>query len=182
VRVVAATNRDLLSDAREGRFREDLYYRLCVVPLHLPPLRGRKSDLTTLAEHFLEKFSPRGQTVALTPAAVERLKGHRWPGNIRELRNVIHRALLLRKGPVIDASDVSFDQETNAETGMALPELIPGQTLEQMLEKLERQIVETALRKYDNNKERVARELGVARSTLFKRLKDWGLTGPQDEA
>ena len=176
VRVVAATNRDLLADAREGKFREDLYYRLCVVPLHLPPLRNRKSDVLSLADHFLAKFAPRGQTVKLTPAAVERLKGHAWPGNIRELRNVVHRALLLRRGPMIDAPDITFDQEVNKEANVAVPEVTPGITLEQMLEKVERQIVEAALRKYEGNKERVAKELGVARSTLFKRLKDWGLT------
>ena len=180
VRVVAATNRDLLAAAREGRFREDLYYRLCVIPLHLPPLRSRKADVAALAEHFLRLHAPSGQTVRLTPAAVERLQHHAWPGNIRELRNVVHRALLLRKGPVIDAGDLSFDQEVNRETGIAVPELPPGMTLEQMLEKLERQIVEAALKRCNGNRERVARELGVARSTLFKRLKDWGLT-KQDE-
>jgi len=180
VRLVAATNRDLLGLAREGRFREDLYYRLCVIPLHLPPLRSRKGDLVSLAEHFIRAFSPRGQHVKLTQAAVERLQAHRWPGNIRELRNVVHRALLLRKGPMIDAGDVSFDQEVNADTGMPVPEVPPGMTLEQMLEKLERQIVENALRKWNNNRERVARELGVARSTLFKRLKDWGLTNKDE--
>ena len=180
VRVVAATNVDLLAAAREGTFREDLYYRLCVIPLHLPPLRSRKGDVPALAEHFLKLYAPRGQTVRFSAAAVERLQGHAWPGNIRELRNVVHRALLFRKGPVIDAGDLSFDQEINKETGIAVPELPPGMTLEQMLEKLERQIVEAALRRYNNNRERVARELGVARSTLFKRLKDWGLT-KQDE-
>ncbi|NTX04235.1 sigma 54-interacting transcriptional regulator [Myxococcus sp. CA051A] len=180
VRVVAATNLDLLAAAREGKFREDLYYRLCVIPLHLPPLRSRKSDLPALAEHFVKVYAPRGQTVSFSAAAVERLRGHMWPGNIRELRNVVHRALLFRKGPVIDAADLTFDQEMNKETGIAVPELPPGMTLEQMLEKLERQIVEAALRRYNNNRERVARELGVARSTLFKRLKDWGLT-KQDE-
>src|SRR5688500_11925247 len=96
VRIVAATNRDLLASAREGKFREDLYYRLCVVPLHLPPLRSRRGDVGMLAEHFLEAFSPRGQTVRLSTAAVERLQLHAWPGNVRELRNVVHRALLLR--------------------------------------------------------------------------------------
>jgi DNA-binding NtrC family response regulator len=180
VRVVAATNRDLLAASREGRFREDLYYRLCVVPLHLPPLRSRKADLPLLAEHFLRVYAPRGQVVRFTPAALERLQGHAWPGNIRELRNVVHRALLFRKGPVIDAGDVSFDQEMNRDTGIQVPELPQGMTLEQMLERLERQIVENALKRYNNNRERVARELGVARSTLFKRLKDWGLT-KQDE-
>jgi two-component system, NtrC family, response regulator HydG len=182
VRVVAATNRDLMAMAREGKFREDLYYRLCVIPLHLPPLRNRKGDLISLAEHFIRAFSPRGQHVRLTQSAIERLQGHRWPGNIRELRNVVHRALLLRKGPMIDAGDISFDQEVNAATGLPVPEVPPGMTLEQMLEKVERQIVENALRKWNNNRERVARELGVARSTLFKRLKDWGLTNKDDDA
>ncbi len=181
VRVVAATNRDLLAAARDGRFREDLYYRLCVVPLHLPPLRSRRSDVLGLAEHFLRMYSPRGQTVRLTPAAMERLQQHAWPGNIRELRNVVHRALLLRKGDAIDATDITFDQEVNRETGVSVPELPPGMTLEQMLLKLERQIVEAALRRCNNNRERVARELGVARSTLFKRLKEWGLTRQEEE-
>ena len=180
VRVVAATNRDLLAASREGRFREDLYYRLCVVPLHLPPLRSRRGDILPLAEHFLKQFSPRGQQIQLLPAAVERMKTHSWPGNIRELRNVVHRALLLRKGPSIDVADLSFDTERSPEVGVMVPEHLPGMTLEGMMEKLERQIVEAALRKYGNNRERVARELGVARSTLFKRLKDWGLTR-QDE-
>ena len=181
VRVVAATNRDLLAAAREGKFREDLYYRLCVIPLHLPPLRSRRGDVLALAEHFVRTFSPKGQSVRLTPAALERLQAHAWPGNVRELRNVVHRALLLRKGPLIDAGDLTFDQEVNRETGISVPEMPAGMTLEQMLEKLERQIVEQALRRYNNNRERVARELGVARSTLFKRLKDWGMTR-QDEA
>ncbi len=181
VRVVAATNRELLAASREGRFREDLYYRLCVVPLHLPPLRSRRGDILPIAEHFLRLYSPRGQTVRLTQAAVERLQHHAWPGNIRELRNVVHRALLLRKGTSIEASDLSFDQETHRETGILVPELPPGMSLEQMLEKLERQIIEAALRRYNNNRERVARELGVARSTLFKRLKQWGLTKQEEE-
>jgi DNA-binding NtrC family response regulator len=181
VRVVAATNKDLLALAREGRFREDLYYRLCVVPLHLPPLRSRRGDILAIAEHFLRTYSPRGQTVRLTPAAVERLQAHTWPGNIRELRNVVHRALLLRKGASIEATDLSFDQEVNRDTGVLVPGFAPGMTLEQMLLKLERQIIEAALRRYNNNRERVARELGIARSTLFKRLKEWGLTKQEDE-
>ncbi|HEX8433666.1 sigma 54-interacting transcriptional regulator [Archangium sp.] len=182
VRVVAATNRELLAQAREGRFREDLYYRLCVVPLHLPPLRNRRGDILALAEHFLRTYSPRGQTVRLAPGAVERLQQHSWPGNIRELRNVVHRALLLRKGASIEATDLTFDQEVNRDTGVLVPEMPQGMTLEQMLLRLERQIVETALRRCNNNRERVARELGIARSTLFKRLKEWGLTKQEEEA
>jgi DNA-binding NtrC family response regulator len=176
VRVLAATNRDLKALAREGKFREDLYYRLCVVPLHLPPLRNRRSDVPALAEHFVLQFTPKGQKVNLAQAAIARLQEHHWPGNIRELKNVIHRALLLRRGPNIEASDLAFDVERNEALGVEVPEVTGGQTLEQMLAAVERQIVENALRKFDNNKERVAKELGVARSTLFKRLKDWGLT------
>ncbi len=181
VRIVAATNRDLLSAARQGAFREDLYYRLCVIPLHLPPLRSRMSDLATLSEHFLKQFSPKGQPVRLTPAATQKLETHTWPGNIRELRNVIHRALLLRKGAMIDSTDINFDVQSREDRDIPIPEFPPGTTLEQMLESVERRIVELYLQRFKDNRERVAKELGVARSTLFKRLKDWGLTGKQDE-
>jgi DNA-binding NtrC family response regulator len=184
VRVVAATNKDLLVESREGGFREDLYYRLCVIPLLLPPLRNRKGDLELLAEHFVRVYAPRGQTVKFTPIAMERLQQHPWPGNIRELRNVVHRALLLRKGPKIDASDISFDQEYSREptgaAGISL-EMPVGLTLELMLQRLERQIIENTMRRYNYNKERVAKELGLARSTLFKRLKDWGITTRSDD-
>jgi DNA-binding NtrC family response regulator len=119
--------------------------------------------------------------VRFTPAAIERLQQHAWPGNIRELRNVTHRALLLRRGAVIDAPDITFDQEVNRETGLHIPDVPPGMTLEQIMAKLERQIIESALRRYNNNRGRVARELGLARSTLFKRLKEWGLTRNEED-
>jgi DNA-binding NtrC family response regulator len=176
-RIVAATNRDLLALAREGKFREDLYYRLCVIPLALPPLRSRRADVRVLAEHFVKAFSPRGQAVQLSPAALAALEGYSWPGNIRELRNVIHRALLLRRGPVIDVGDLSFDARPDKPgAGGDGTEFVPGMTLEALLARYERQVVEGALKRFGNNRERVARELGVARSTLFKRLKEWGLT------
>jgi DNA-binding NtrC family response regulator len=178
VRVVTATNRDLLQASKAGKFREDLYYRLCVVPVTLVPLRRRKGDLLSLAEHFLKTFAPRGQTVRLSDAAIKALTAHTWPGNIRELRNVIHRALLLRKGPHIEESDLSFDGRSSApredEAGPII-ELTEGMTLEQHLEMAERKLIVLALRRYDFNRERVVKELGVARSTLFKRLKDWGI-------
>ena len=182
VRVVAATNRDLLALSRSGQFRDDLFYRLCVIPLTLPPLRNRRADIPALAEDLLAKFSPRGQVVRMTPAALARLEAHHWPGNIRELRNVIHRALLLRRGAAIDEADLTFDPDPSPRrNGTALAgQYIPGRKLEELLELAERQIVESALRQFNNNRERVARELGVARSTLFKRLKDWGMTR-QDE-
>ena len=191
VRVVAATNRDLLAASRSGRFRDDLYYRLCVVPLTVPPLRSRRGDVPGLAEHFLGQFSPRGQTVRFTPTALARLEGHPWPGNVRELRNVIHRALLLRRGTAIDETDLTFDPDPSPrlrDGNGVVSQYVPGRKLEDLLELAERQIVESALRQFNNNRERVAKELGVARSTLFKRLKDWGMTRqdeteqPQDQA
>jgi two-component system, NtrC family, response regulator HydG len=178
VRVVVATNKDLLSATRVGTFREDLYDRLCVAPLILPPLRRRLGDVPALAEHLVRVFSPRGQPVSITSDALALLAQYSWPGNIRELRNVVHRALLLRTGPTIDVGELQFDPEP-ARTRL-LGHFVPGQTLDQMLRAREREIVESALLHFDNNRERVARELGVARSTLFKRLKDWGLTKHED--
>jgi two-component system, NtrC family, response regulator HydG len=176
-RVVVATNEDLLSATRLGLFREDLYDLLCMAPLILPPLRHRRGDVPALAEHLVKTFSPRGQRVRITSEALDRLAQHPWPGNIRELRSVVHRALLLRAGPTIDVGELRLDARPSPREGGPLPGgFVPGLTLEQMLQLREREIIESALRHFDNNRERVARELGVARSTLFKRLKDWGLT------
>ncbi len=182
-RVVAATNRDLLAMSREGKFREDLYYRLCVIPMSLPPLRSRPGDIRALAEHFVRLHGPRGQRVVLLPNAITALEGHPWPGNIRELRNVIHRALLLRRGPNVDAGDLKFDAvpERPMTSGSGAVEHQPGMSLEAQLARAERLIVESAIKRLGGNKEAAARELAVSRSTLFKRLKEWGLTTGTDE-
>ncbi|MDP1827323.1 MAG: sigma 54-interacting transcriptional regulator [Archangium sp.] len=174
VRVVAATNRDLLAMSREGKFREDLYYRLCVIPLNLPPLRARPGDLKLLAEHFLKLHAPRGQRVLLTPAAMQAIENHSWPGNVRELRNVIFRSLLLRKGQNIDAGDLTFDPRPDQPRVSVELECTPGMTLEAQLARCERLIIESALKRYVS-REKTARELDIGRSTLFKRLKEWGL-------
>ena len=192
VRIVAATNRDLMEEARKGRFREDLYYRLCVVPLNLPPLRSRKADVPLLAAHFMKLFTPKGQSVTLSQDALSKLVAHHWPGNVRELRNVLHRALLMRRGHAVEAGDITFQ----ANTSQALPPMdvkapmaapvagqiyVPGRTLEEHLQALEKEIVLQALKHHGHSKEKVGRELGVGRSTIFKRLKDWGLTGGDGE-
>jgi DNA-binding NtrC family response regulator len=179
VRVVVATHRDLLALAGAGRFREDLYYRLNVMPLTLPPLRSRRGDIPRLAEHFLRLYAPRGQAVKLMPAALAQLKQHPWPGNVRELRNVVMRALLVRKKFKIEAQDILFDEPPQgAPEAPQVPGLVKqeGETLVQMMERLERQVIEDTLRSCRYNKERTARELGPARASLFKRLKRWGLT------
>jgi DNA-binding NtrC family response regulator len=184
VRVVAATHRDLGEWARQGKFREDLFYRLSVMPLGLPPLRTRRGDIRLLAEHFVRADAPHGQAPKLTPAALAKLQQHDWPGNIRELRNVVRRALLLRQGPQLDAADISFAESSvhrapaaTDTSPLALPE---GVTLEQMIEQLERQLVESTLRRCHYHKDRAAKELGLGRSTLFKKLREWGL-GPEEE-
>ena len=142
------------------------------------PLRNRMGDVHHLAEHFVKMFAPRGQNVRLSAAAVERLTHHSWPGNIRELRNVIHRALLLRKGDNIEAGDLAFD--TTPATGMSeffkLEGLVPeGASLEQLLGEAEKAIVSAALDQQGGNRERAAKALQISRSLLFKRLKEWGL-------
>ncbi len=183
VRVVAATNRELLAQAREGKFREDLYFRLCGIPLVLPPLRRRPGDVKALAEHFVRLYAPQGQTVRFTVAALDKLQQHTWPGNIRELRNVVSRALLLRKGPRIDAGDIAFEEGPLREPeGLANLELPAGVTLEKMMQRLERQLIENTLRRFQHNKERTARALGVCRSNLYKRLKQWSLDSEQEAA
>ncbi len=181
VRVVAATNRDLMAMSREGKFREDLYYRLCVIPLNLPPLRARLGDLKLLAEHFLKTHAPKGQRVLLTPAAQKAIEDHAWPGNVRELRNVIFRALLLRKGPNIDASDLTFDPRSDQPKPGTELECVPGMSLAAQLARCERLIIESALKRYPS-RERAARELDIGRSTLFKRLKEWGLSSDGEGA
>src|SRR5581483_6475280 len=108
VRVVAATNQDLRAALEQGTFREDLYYRLNVVPLNIPPLRERKQDIPFLANHFLHKLAPDAgsEVEAITDAAMEKLTGYHWPGNVRELENVIERALILCRGKYLDVEDI----------------------------------------------------------------------------
>ncbi len=180
VRVVAATHRDLRARVGQGLFREDLYYRLNVLPVGVPPLRSRRTDIRLLAEHFIRQYVPQGQ-VKLTDAALARLQQHPWPGNVRELRNVVCRALLVRKGPQLDASALTFEEPLPRPPQPGAPlELPEGVTLEQMMQRLERQLIESTLRRCGNHKDRAAKQLGLARSSLFKKLKDWGL-GQGDE-
>jgi hydrogenase-4 transcriptional activator len=101
VRILAATHRDLAALVREGRFREDLYYRLQVVPIHVPPLRDRREDIPVLARHFVRDLSRRGEPPVLAPDAVSALVSYRWPGNVRELRNVVERALAFTPAPEV---------------------------------------------------------------------------------
>jgi DNA-binding NtrC family response regulator len=166
VRVVAATHRDLQAMIRNGEFRQDLYYRLAVVPLTVPALRERPDDIERLAQHFLAAVDG-GHPKGLTDPALARLKTYAWPGNVRELRNAIERAAVVVRGTHIDASDFEFlnDDETRAEDG----------SLSSSVQRVERRQIERALRDAHGNRSEAARMLGIHRQALYKKMKLYGL-------
>ena len=173
VRIIAATNQDLRAALEQGTFREDLYYRLNVLPVNLPPLRQRKEDIPYLIDHFLEKYSADtgGRIKEITPAAVDKLTAYHWPGNVRELENIIERAMVLARSDSIGVDDVHLDHaRVGAPSGDAvfLPD---GMTLEQY----EQQLIREALRRTDDNKSQAARLLGLTRNALRYRLSQMGV-------
>jgi DNA-binding NtrC family response regulator len=168
VRVIAATNVDLRAALEQGTFREDLYYRLNVVPLNIPPLRERKEDIPFLVDHFARKFG--GQ---ISEGAMERLMAYHWPGNVRELENVVERSILLARGPKVEAEDVRIDTavaraRASATSDGFLPE---GMTLDQY----EQSIIREALKRANGNKSQAARLLGLTRNALRYRLAQMGI-------
>ncbi len=168
VRVIAATNQDLRRAIAEKRFREDLYYRLAVVPIRIPPLRERREDIPLLAAHFVERFAQRtGTARTLAPAAVARLLEHPWPGNVRELENVIEQAAALSPGPEIRASDVQVEPRPTA----PVEGPSPPRTLAEAVEEAERRAIAAALERSGGDLGRVARELGVSSTTLWRKMK-----------
>jgi DNA-binding NtrC family response regulator len=172
VRVIAATNADLRAALEHGEFREDLYYRLNVVPINVPPLRERKEDIPALAEHFVRKYAAElGSPVkAISEEALAVLRAHHWPGNVRELENVIERSLVLCSGEILEASDIKLDAARNARGGDE-PLLPPGMTLEEH----ERELIRKALEKAKGNKSQAARLLGLSRNALRYRLSQMGI-------
>lgn len=168
VRVVAATNADLRAALEQGTFREDLYYRLNVVPMNIPPLRERREDIPYLAEHFAKKFG--GQ---LSEGAIEALCRHSWPGNVRELENVIERSILLAPGgPIVEARDIRVDEMQRSKPASPAFDFLPeGMTLDQY----EQSILKEALKRANGNKSQAARLLGLTRNALRYRLAQMGL-------
>ncbi|HEY7725627.1 MAG TPA: sigma-54 dependent transcriptional regulator [Anaeromyxobacteraceae bacterium] len=170
VRVVAATNRDLRAAVAEKRFREDLYYRLAVVPLHVPALRDRREDVPLLAEHFLEEYARRtGARRTLAPGALGRLLEWSWPGNVRELQNQIEQAAALSAGSVIAASDIRLDEAMPAVSAS------PVGTLAEAVEAAERHAIEATLSRCGGELGEVARRLGVSSTTLWRKMKRLGV-------
>jgi DNA-binding NtrC family response regulator len=175
LRVIAATNVDLRAALEQGRFREDLYYRLNVVPISIPPLRDRREDIPFLAMHFVRKLSKELGSVAkdISPAAMDRLIAHPWPGNVRELENTIERSLVLASGEVLQPADIRLEAPRNmpALSSQETPLLPEGETLEHW----EQMMIREALRRSNGNKSQAARMLGLTRNALRYRLSQMGL-------
>jgi two-component system nitrogen regulation response regulator NtrX len=188
VRVLAATNKDLPSEIRAARFREDLYFRLNVIPIFVPPLHDRKDDIPLLAEHFMAGFAREyGRRVkALDPTAVAALQEYPWPGNVRELRNVIERLIIMVPGDVITARDLAFLEGPFAAYGDAAEQGGDGGaeplTLHAARSRFEREFILKALAVQQGNISRTADALGVERSNLYRKMRALGIAGrPQEE-
>jgi len=180
VRVLAATNKDLPAEVEAGRFREDLYYRLSVVPVHAPPLREHKEDLPALCARFLAEACERNgrRPMQLAPEALLALQAHDWPGNVRELRNQVERLVILCDGPTITAEDVA-----SILPGARKPRtdrLRPGAGFHELVEDAEREIILSALDQHGGNVSDTARTLGLERSHLYKKMRALGVKrGPE---
>ena len=220
VRIISATNRDLAEMTREGNFREDLYYRLNVFPIHVPSLRDRRADVLALAQHFVARFAAEeNKTVStLTPEAQDLIETFNWPGNVRQLENTIFRAVVLCDGDTLDVCDfpqiaaaMGVETASRKPVASAMAPLRPSHSLEgreapahparsesspyafsavdpnghmRKLETMEADMIRMAISRYEGHMSEVARRLGIGRSTLYRKLKDYGLehgtTGSDD--
>jgi two-component system response regulator HydG len=176
VRVIAAANRNLLQAMAAGRFREDLYYRLNVVTLHVPPLRSRREDIPLLAQHFLIQFAKQNHKAikGFTPRAMDRLLRYAWPGNVRELMNAVERGVVLSRSDYLDEAELPL---ISAADGVTEPPPAPGVMTngEAPLEEVEKAAILKSLAAAEGNKSEAARRLGITRRTLHQKLKKWRL-------
>jgi transcriptional regulator with GAF, ATPase, and Fis domain len=174
VRLVAATNRDLRAALEDGTFREDLYYRLNVVPIDIPPLREHKEDIPDLVNLFLSRFAQDSdkKITGVSPEAFKILMDYHWPGNVRELQNIMERASALAAGPLLEASDIHIDSRGTGKAADVATGFLPeGMTLEQW----EDEMMCEALRRAHGNKSQAARMLGLSRNALRYRLSKIGI-------
>jgi transcriptional regulator with PAS, ATPase and Fis domain len=172
VRIIAATNRDLQERIKEGRFREDLFYRLNVIPINLPPLRARREDIPLLVTHFAEKYSRRmGKKLGSFPQdTVALLLRYDWPGNVRELENVIERAVALTQAESIQPEDLPLHVQ-----GKKAQSIAPPMIKEATLAEVEKNFVLETLQQKDWNQKAACKTLGISKTTLWRRLKDYGI-------
>ncbi|MBU1169728.1 MAG: sigma-54 dependent transcriptional regulator [Proteobacteria bacterium] len=171
IRLITATNKNLEDAVKNGTFREDLFYRISVIPLNIPPLRKRKEDIPLLTGHFLKRFmAPSGTT--FSPEAMDKMKAHGWPGNIRELQNTVERALILAKGKILGPQDVSLTTGFPETIHTGIPD-IPDEGIS--LEEVERGLIEKALEKSGGNRSQAARLLKIHRHVLIYRLEKYNM-------
>jgi two-component system NtrC family response regulator len=168
-RIIAATNADLKDTVKKGKFREDLYFRLAVVIIKLPPLRERGQDVELLAREFLQQFAVQCDkgNLAFTPDALNAIRRHTWPGNVRELQNRVKRAVIMAEGRKVTANDL--------ELLSAGSESVPRATLKEARESVERELVEQALKRHSGRVTPAASELGVSRPTLYELMEKLGI-------
>ncbi len=175
VRLICATAKDLALETEEGRFREDLYYRLKVIPIWIPPLRDRPEDIPLLCDRFLEQFSKRRtEPLRLTAEALDLLMQYRYPGNVRELRNIIERATVLATGPIIGADDLP--QDLHGTPPSSRGETSKGLRLAEAVASVESECIRKALRESQGNKTEAAALLGISRKNLWEKMKLYGLS------
>lgn len=176
VRIIAATNKNLEQSVAEGHFRSDLYYRINVFPIYMPPLRERKTDILTLADYFLEKYTRENskEIVRLSTPAIDMLMAYHWPGNVRELENCIERAVLLCEGKVIHGYHLPPTLQTGKESGT-----LPSQTMEEAVEKLEREMIIDALKHTRGNMSHAAQTLGTTLRKIAYKVHKYGINPKQ---
>jgi len=179
VRIVLATNVDLARAVVEGRFREDLYYRVNVVSIHVPPLRERQADIPSLADYFVRKYAAElGRDLeGVAPEATDALCAYAWPGNVRELENVIERGVVLARGDRLEFSDLPPELARSAASAVSAPDTGAVLPLKKALEKPEREIIRQALEYARGNREHAAKLLGINRSTLFYKMRKLKVAG-----
>jgi len=178
VRIIAATNRNLEDEVSEGRFRKDLFYRLNVIHMVIPPLRDRVEDIPLLALHFLDKFCLENDRpfMGFSPEAMRALKSYAWPGNVRELQNVVERAVALCASNMVEVEDLPDEirRHSPADDQIVLP-------VGSSMEEIERQAIVQTLKKTGGDKELTARLLGIGLATLYRRLKEMELKDVEPE-
>jgi two-component system response regulator HydG len=174
VRILAATNKDLLKEVTKGNFREDLFYRLNVIPIQLPPLRARRNDIPLLARHFLHRFSAEQDKIIedFSSEAMRRLLDYAWPGNVRELENSIEHTAVLAKQSTVEISDLP-SAIRDATPSVASENAAPGTIVEN-----EKKLLQEVLEECDWNKKKAALQLGISRSTLYEKLKKYQINKP----
>jgi two-component system nitrogen regulation response regulator NtrX len=182
VRVLSATSRNLQEEINAGRFREDLFYRLNVVPVRLPPLRERREDIPELVSHFLTRFAAerRMQPPRISEEAMAALQAHDWPGNVRQLRNIIERTLILTPGDRVSCIEVDLLppeilDSHNAMGGATTAMAIMGSPLREARESFEREYLKIQIRRFSGNISRTASFIGMERSALHRKLKALGI-------